>query len=458
MIMRSLPVILFVCACATVPSEVPGQAQQLAAMPGSIWSGAPLGLNEPTVINERDFVYALAFSPDGKEIAFTHHVSTDMELTVTGVNPLTPRFQAKINSSEFDNEDAAFAGNQVLVVSRQGTLRAFDRVTGKLLREVATGVPLLRIAMNDDATTAVVGASNGLLFIFDAATLQLRASGRAHNDEVRGVAWLKGAVISVALDGVVARSQLSTEPPTTTRLPSANRLGRQVFLVHLPDGRAIAAAIDARQQSTTTTRAAARRLKLSLRDDAPTLPIITPEGASTAPAVEIGTLHIQTIELDGLQAAICDACVPPNVELLLGQDVLARMTLSEDVAAGEMVAKPIEGVAGIRFRSGASTMTTTLGPPLPGPANDLQVAHGQILVLNAALISTTTKRRASTLHGHRSRGLFCSTRCRWRSANPSPINTKASRLPALYRLTARPWRPAAGTSAWWCLTLLRVRW
>jgi hypothetical protein len=397
-----LIVALLGTACVTVPTEVVGQAEQLAATPGSVWSGAPLGLGEPTIINSRDFVYALAFSPEGTELAFTHHVSTDMELTVTSIAPVTPRFQSKVNSSEFDCEDAVFTRQQVLVVSRQGTLRAFDRTTGTMLREVAIGVPLTRIVLNDSEQQAVVAASNGLVFVFDANTLELLATTRAHGDEVRGLAWMSGAILSAGLDGTIARTVLSPIPPTSARLPSGTRLGRQVFLVHLPDGRGIAAAIDARQQVTTTTRAAARRLKLTLKDDAPTLPILTAEGASTAPAVMVGTLRIQTIEYDDLQAAVCDSCVPPNVELLLGQDVLSKVSFAEDVSAGEMVARLVDGATGARFRAGAATMTTTMGPPLPGPANDLQTANGRLLVTTSA----ARAERSFDLYDNEKKGIY----------------------------------------------------
>src|SRR5687767_15006175 len=95
-----------VCACQTTQTVDDGAVARLkSAPPGSFLTGTPKGLGEPVVVNRRDFIYALGFDERSRELAFVHHVTTHMELTTTGIEPLAPRFQEKVNVSEFDCED-----------------------------------------------------------------------------------------------------------------------------------------------------------------------------------------------------------------------------------------------------------------------------------------------------------------------------------------------------------------
>lgn len=367
--------------CVTAQQvDVDAVAALSAAPAGSHLSGAPLGLGEPVIVNRRDFIYALDFDDASRRLAFIQHVSTEMELTVTGIDPLTPTFQEKLNKSEFDNEDVVIDGDRIIVPSRQGLLRAFDARDGKKLAEISLGEPLLRVAVGPAGV--YVGTADGRLLVFS-RDLAFVGEGKVHDDEVRGVGVLPdGRVVTASMDGHAKVHRTGPATRTTVRLPTSSLAsGEQVFLAHVDGQRAIATIRDTRQPSTVITRAAVKRLGLQPPEGGGELPVTTAEGPSTGPAIVVGEVRLRALSLPGVVAAVCDACVPAGAELILGQDVLARVGMVEDVAAGELVAKPVDGVENAAvLAAGAIDVTTDKDIPLPGPANDTDVAGGRVLV------------------------------------------------------------------------------
>ncbi|MDP2343813.1 MAG: WD40 repeat domain-containing protein [Deltaproteobacteria bacterium] len=393
-------------ACPSVQVVDEDAVLKLKTAPaGSYLQGTPLGLGEPVVVNRRDFVYALAFDPRSRELAFVHHVSTHMELTTTGIEPLAPRFQEKVNPSEFDCEDVAFAGDRVLVVSRQGTLRAFERASGRLINEVATGEGLVRVAVNADASVVAVGSTEGRVLLFEGKGLALIGEGQPHVDEVRGLAFLRdGRLVSVSQDGTLKVSVSKPAEAALVRVPTTGLpKGDRVFLTHVDGWRAVSTVRDSRQTSSIISRAAVKRLELAAPKDARVLSVLTAEGSKEVPAVDVGALRLRTLELGSVTAAVCDDCLPTGVELMLGQDVLSHINLVEDVARDEMVARPLEGDATAKLVEGARVVVEAKAVTLPGPATDLDVsATGAVL----ASFSTLKAERSYDLHDAEKRGNF----------------------------------------------------
>lgn len=385
-----------------------------AAPVGSHLSGAPIGLGEPEIVNRRDFIYALDFDDASRRLAFIQHVSTEMELTVAGIDPLTPVFQEKLNRSEFDNEDVVIDGDRVLVPSRQGLLRAFDAGSGQKLAEVSMGEPLLRVAVGPAGV--YVGTADGRLLIFD-RTLAFVGEGRVHEDEVRGVSVLPdGRIVTVSMDGHAKVHRVAPASKAVVRLPvSSLPNGAQVFLAHVGGQRAVAAARDTRQPTTVISRAAVKRLGLAAPEGGGELPVQLAEGAQTAPAIVVGEVRLRALSLPGVVAAVCDACVPAGVELVLGSDVLARVGFVEDVAAGELVARPPEGAGegAAVLAAGAVAIETDLDVALPGPANDVDVAGGRVLVT----FSHEKAERSFDVHDRERKGDF-----------PPPLATSGAAL------------------------------
>lgn len=367
--------------------------------------GRATGLGAPQVLNRRDFVYALDFDDDSRRLAFTHHVSTNMEVTLTGLSPLVPVLQAQVNASEFDLEDVVIDRDRLLIPSRQGTLRALSAVDGRLLQEVATGEPLLRVSTS--STHVFAATSTGRVLVFN-RNLGLVGEARVHSDEVRGLVALDETRLATAsLDGTVQVHHLSPAAAgpagVLARVPTgALAGGERVFLAHINGAAAVATVRDTRQQHSAITRAAVKRLQLSSTSGTPaTLSVTTAEGTTDVPAIAVGALQLRTVSLGVVVAAVCDACVPAGAELALGQDVLSHLNVVEEVATDELVVRPADGATAVGAAEGSVVVVTDRSIPLPGPANDLDVnAAGTALVT----FSTTRAERSFAINDAERKG------------------------------------------------------
>lgn len=374
-------------ACVTTQAVDERAAADVKSKPGAYLTGTPIGLGSPSVVNRRDFIYAVDFGADDV-VAFVHHVSTNMELTATQVDPVRPRFQQPVNPSEFDVEDVVVldvgpAKGQIAVPSRQGIARAFDASSGKAIKELITGVALVRVAASPDGALLAYGGADGRVFLVDAATFAIRGQGRLHDDEVRGLAFLPdGRLVSASLDKTLKVSTLSAATDATVHAATtALKTGERVFLAHVDGAHAIAAVRDTRQPACAITTAAAKRLGLAPKSDG-LVPVVTAAGSSEASGVVVPKLSLQALELGSFDAAVCDACVPAGAELVLGAAALARASFVDDIARDEIVVRPVEGAAdAARLSAGALAIAPVTIVSLPGFGTDVDVARsGAVLV------------------------------------------------------------------------------
>lgn len=371
-------------ACTTTQVVDEKAAADVKGKPGAYLTGTPIGLGSPSVVNRRDFIYAVDFGADDV-IAFVHHVSINMELTATQVDPVRPRFQQPVNASEFDVEDVVVldsgpAKGQIAVPSRQGIARAFDAKTGKTVKELITGVALVRVAASPDGTLLAYGGADGRVFLVDAASFAIRGQGRVHDDEVRGLAFLAdGRLVSASFDKTLKVSALGPATDSTVHMAaSALKTGERVFLAHIDGSKAIATVRDTRQPACAVTTGAAKRLGLAPKSDG-LVPVVTAAGASEASGVLLPKVLVQTLELGSFDAAVCDACVPAGAELVLGATALAKATFVDDIARDEIVVKPVEG--GAVLAAGALAITPGTTVALPGFGTDVDVSRsGAVLV------------------------------------------------------------------------------
>ncbi len=391
MIRVSLVAVALIASPSCAPSRPPVDAAvSLRDQPaGSFLTGPVSGLGEPVVVNRRDFVYAVTFARQRGDLAFVHHVTTNMELTATGTAPVAPRFQQPVNVSEFDVEDVAFveapgAPRLLAVPSRQGTARLFDAETGALVAEHTLGVPLVRVAVNPSQTLLAFGAKDGSVLLLDATNLAYKGDAKVHTDEVHGLVFADDAtLLTTGWDKSMVRLRIDAGAAEVARVPSgALKNGERVFLAHLTGNRAIATTRDVRQPTTAVTRAAVQRMKLQGVADGSTLTVQTAEGPGERPAVELGEVRLRRFSLGTLRAAVCDECVPAGAEMMLGQDALARALFSEEVATSEIVLRPgkTPGAEAITppevatLVSGLVSMVEERRQSLPGFGNDLALA------------------------------------------------------------------------------------
>lgn len=338
-------------------------------------SGRALGLGAPDVLNDKDFVYALAFDEASREVAFVHHVTTHMELTLSALEPVDERFRTPVNHHQYDVEDVLFleraGGERFLITpSRQGIARRFRVADGTEAGELIYGQALLRVAKNPSGTLLALGGADGRVLLLDAETLTFRGEARPHRDEVHGLAFTDDrTLLSASFDGSLVESVIEPGAPDTVALPSTQLAsGAQGFLAHLDGGRAISATRDVRQPNHAISSAAVKRLALKPALDAEPLAVMTPLGLEARPVVELGELQVRYLSFGPSLAAVCDECVPPGAELVLGMPALERATFGDDLAASETLVR-----AAARSSSSQAPATnepTSLEAPADEPATE----------------------------------------------------------------------------------------
>jgi len=255
--------------------------------------------------------------------------------------------------------------------------------------------------------------------LFDSATLALLGEGQPHTDEIRGLAFWRGdglaaaggdRLLSVSQDGTLVVSTLPLATVPTVRLPTtALATGERVFLAHVDGARAISTVRDARQAISSISRRAVKRHDLASRPDSSTFAVNTADGPRDYPAIDLGVLRLRLLSLGAVAAAVCEECLPPGVELMLGQDILSRVTLVEDIARDDIVARAPEANDGVapgaiaQLVDGARLVTVEKSITLPGPGTDLDVSTAGVVV---TAFSKDKAERSFELHDAEKKGKF----------------------------------------------------
>ncbi len=113
---------------------------------------------------------------------------------------------------------------------------------------------------------------------------------------------------------------------------------------------------------TTISHDAASRLGIEVPDDAPRHVVHTAAGPRETALVYLPALRIGGVELAGLSASICDACVQPHAQGLLGLNVMRGFVSHLDHGAGRLVLEPATGPhATDRTRDIAELVELSLG-------------------------------------------------------------------------------------------------
>jgi WD40 repeat protein len=365
--------------CRTLKNEVDVNALLASRGDEAYLAGPVRGLGAPVVHNRKDFIYGFAFDRSGQEIAYTHHVTTHMELSLGRTGEAAPRVTKQVNPSEFDLEGVVFVEGResraVVVASRQGTLRRYT-LAGELEKELSYGVALTRAAVNPAQTLIAVGTADGRVVLFDASSLAFRGEAKAHEAEVRGVVFLNNQrLATVGFDGALVVHSVEPGGEAAARVAATDvGQGMRVFLAHISGERAIPTARDVRQPMSVISSAAVERLKLATVAGE-TGSVLTPVGVQPRPLVDVGDLQVRYLALGQMRAAVCDECVPPGAELVLGQDVLARAVFGDDVATSEVMVKGLEeapeGVVPAQRIPGALAVLEKRRVKLPGPGTDI---------------------------------------------------------------------------------------
>jgi WD40 repeat protein len=382
--------------CAHAPSLSREARAQLAATPGGYLSGPVAGFDgTPTVLNRKDFIWALAFAPGGGRVAYTrlgdkaYHVSVwdlgtvDAKDGAQGAPVL--RADPSVNIQQYDLEGVAFSpdGARVATVSRSGTVQLFDAVTGAQQAALATEEPLVSVAFHPDGQWLAVGSAQGLVSVLSAPGLSFGAETRLHVGPVSALAFAAdGTLYSGGWDGHVRASATPAQVlrPDTARTHFERRGGFAAVQGRFDSGPPVVLALDSRSPVVVLNTAAATAAGIDVAFLKDTVTVPGALGNTVARLARGRTLHFKALTLPGLDVAVCDACVPQGSQGVLGVPFSDRVDTVFDETTAEAVLTLKGGAP-----EGAPEVTARGLSPLkdftfPAHVNDVTVdARGQRL-------------------------------------------------------------------------------
>lgn len=355
-------------------------------------------MGEPKVLNQTDFVYALAFTTTADGVAFTHHVTENMELSFWDLSNPAPmfRFQTTLNHHEYDVEDViplpGAPKMAMLVPSRNGRvqLRVVDETEAQAV--YIDGRPLLRAAVNPSGSLAAVGTSSGEVILLALPELRFRGTAKLHDGPIQGLAFTsEDQLLSAGEDQELILSRMEVGVPPESRFP-AKRLqdGTLVALAHLAGSQAIVTTFRLSQKHSFITNEALRRLGQVVTSTTPRRMLPGRDAVYEMPVFELNDVEFRYTNLGKVEANVCDTCVPPAVEMVLGTDALAGLSPTYDVlreVASFRVLDTSSGAAQIgstgRMLDAPLVLHVEKKLRLPGHATDISVSsHVQKAVVS----------------------------------------------------------------------------
>ncbi len=328
--------------CAHVKT-VEGLDAGLREVPGGYITGRVVALEQPAVLDNKDFVYSISLDETGTRAAFTRLAGKTFNLGVWSLGP-PAAVQADVptNPYQFDVEAVAFSpdGTRVATAGRDGAVRIFGAVDGKLLAETYAEEPLVSLAFLPDGRHLVAGSARGMLTVYSAPELAWISDVRAHNDEVRALAITsEGQVVSGGWDKSVAIFEAVQAPLPVDEVRLVMGAVGQVRVVRAAFERGMGAfAFDVAQPRVIVGEKLAKQAGIEPSLLSETVMV----GGHTARIARDRTLTLKYLPVPGVDVVICDACLPADVHGVLGAPVLERFDFRVDESTGELVLRPKE--------------------------------------------------------------------------------------------------------------------
>lgn len=373
--------------------------QTVRASRGAYVSGSVEALGRPVVVDDRDFGYAIAFSPDGERVAFTHLGGRHSMLSIANVADGRRWATVEVNPNEFDLEDVAFSpdGAAVAVVSRDGAVRAYSSEGLKPLAAYQSDESLVSLAFHPGGRFLVVGSDRGLVTTLRWPSMRFAAELRAHTDAVSALSFGGGALWSASWDKTIARHEFGEElvSQTHARLPLAGDASQKTVRLGVNGVLVAAFGFDQRLPQNVVSSAVAKALG-GASTETVTLP--TALGAVEAPLLRNVTLGAKGVELPDATLAVCDACLPRGTFALLGAPFFERVQVAFDETHSEALLTlktPNPPSNGVR-------LSTLERRAMPGHLNDLSLsADGRSI---AVAMSTDRAVRTREIYERERRG------------------------------------------------------
>ncbi|MFZ5445496.1 MAG: WD40 repeat domain-containing protein [Myxococcota bacterium] len=384
-----------VAGCRTLPRTPDAVLASLAAEPGAWLSGTPVALGPPTVLNREDFVYDAKLSADGATAAVSRLGLESFHLTLHDLATGRPRADVAVNALEFDVEALEFSpdGQLIAAVSRDGALRLYSTASGALVGAWLTDEPLVSVAWHPAGSALALGSAKGLVTIVAHPSMQHVAELRAHADEVRAVAFTRaGELVTAGWDRKLRVFALTetTLPPREVRTRYSKKNGLVTFRAVLDRLASATVVLDARAPLLLVRSALAAAVGLEPLKLTDSVQVPTAFGTQLAKVAKGRALSVKNLTLQGVDVAICDACVPADAQAVLGGPVLQQLATAFDESTAELVLTVGEAATQVAL-STAKQLEPVREFVLPAPVNDLSLdAKG--LVAGVALSETKAER------------------------------------------------------------------
>lgn len=340
---------LVLISCRTLAPTPQALVDSLKAQPGAHLAGQPVGTRQAFMLNREDFVYDAKFAPDGSAAAISRLGMKSYFMNVfalTGEKP-EQRCEATLNGYEFDVEALEWSpdGSAVVTVSRDGALRVVDAKTGKVKAAWLSEEPLSSVAVAHDGQHVAVGSTRGLITVLSWPALGFVSERRVHSDEVRALVFSRaGQLFSASWDRSIAIHALAPvgQEASVARLHTELKNGLPSVRAVIDEKVSAVAVTDARLPVVVVKSAVAQSVGIELAMVTETVNLPAPSGLQVSKVVHGKKVSFKGLTLSGLDIAVCDVCVPNDVQVALGQQVLERVEVASDESTKELVftAKP----------------------------------------------------------------------------------------------------------------------
>jgi WD40 repeat protein len=311
--------------------------------PGSYVAGKAAGLTDGPLLNNKDFVYTIAFSPDGSRVAYTHLGPKFYQLALwTLGTPPALVADKNINPYEFDIEAVGFSpdGGLLATAGRDGALRLFDAASNEPKGFVLSEEPLTALAFHPSGRYVVVGSSKGLVSVFTVPQLAFVYETRAHAAPVSALAFAADGTLYTGSWDKHVRVWDSREETLRTdqaRVIFDRRGGFSVVRGGV-NGKAQATfALDARAPAIILNTETATQAGIDVAFLKDTLTVPTPLGNTVAKLARGQSLRFKSMPVEGVDIAICDVCVPSGAQGVLGTPFTERFDVSFDESTHEAI-------------------------------------------------------------------------------------------------------------------------
>jgi WD40 repeat protein len=373
--------------CGHTPGVPRDTLSRLAGTPGGYLSGEVSGLQDGPLLNNKDFVWSIAFAPDSSRVAYTHLGAKHYQLGLwTLGTPPALVSDKNVNPYEFDLEAVAFSadGGLVATAGRDGEVRLFEAATGEPKGSVLTEEPLTAVAFHPSGRYVVAASARGLLSAFTVPQLTFVYELRAHQELVSGLVFAAdGTLYSGSWDKHVRvwSSQEAALRPDQARMRFDRRGGFTVVRGAI-NGKAQASfAVDARVPAVILNTETATQAGIDVAFLKDTLTVPTPMGSTAARLARGQVLRFKSLEVAGVDIAVCDVCVPAGTQGVLGTPFTERIEVVFDESTSEAILTAKAGAG-----AGAELQGLVLAPrsdfTFEGHVNDVSLdAKGQRLGL-----------------------------------------------------------------------------